>query len=152
MKEEATFIKVMNEISKLQEKRIKEAEKVIEEARIKVTKAKKEVERKINKQKEESKMDKNIVEESPEKIIKTLKAILKENEDLKLKIAFIQHERECDRKKAVEYDKLISTMANNPPFAVYEKLKEVQDVVRYQNCKIREPEKENELLKKIKEE
>lgn len=38
---EATFIKVMNEISKLQEKRIKEAEKAIEEARIKVTKAKK---------------------------------------------------------------------------------------------------------------
>lgn len=50
MKDEATFIKVMNEISKLQEKRIKEAEKAIEEARIKVTKAKKEVEKKINKQ------------------------------------------------------------------------------------------------------
>lgn len=53
MKDEATFIKVMNEISKLQEKRIKEAEKAIEEARIKVTKAKKEVERKINKQNNE---------------------------------------------------------------------------------------------------
>ena len=50
MKDEATFIKVMNEISKLQEKRIKEAEKAIEEARIKVTKEKKEVEKKINKQ------------------------------------------------------------------------------------------------------
>ena len=50
MKDEATFIKVMNEISKLQEKRIKEAEKAIEEARIKVKKANKEVEKKINKQ------------------------------------------------------------------------------------------------------
>ena len=50
MKDEATFIKVMNEISKLQEKRIKEAEKANEEARIKVTKEKKEVEKKINKQ------------------------------------------------------------------------------------------------------
>lgn len=102
--------------------------------------------------KDKSKIDKNIVEESPEKIIKTLKAILKENEDLKLKIAFIQHERECDSKKAVEYDKLISTMANNPPFAVYQKLQEAQDIVRFQNVRIRELEKENELLKKIKEE
>ena len=97
-------------------------------------------------------MDKNIIEESPEKVIQVLKAILKENEDLKLKIDFIQRERECDRKKAVEYDKLISTMSNNPPFAVYGTLKETQDVVRYQNCRIRELEKENELLKTIKEE
>lgn len=101
--------------------------------------------------KDESKMDKNIVEESPEKIIKTLKAILNENEDLKIRIDLIQHERECDRKKAVEYDKLISIMLNNPPFAVYGTLEETQDVVRYQKCRIRELEKENELLEKENE-
>lgn len=96
-------------------------------------------------------MGKNIIEESPEKVVETLKAILKENEDLKFKIDFIQQERECDSKKAVEYDKLMSTMANNPPFAVYGKLKEIQDVVRFQNCRIRELKEENELLKKENE-
>ena len=46
MKDEETFIKVMSEINRLQEKKIEEAEKAINEARIKVTKAKKEAEKK----------------------------------------------------------------------------------------------------------
>lgn len=94
-------------------------------------------------------MDKNIVEESPEKIIKTLKAILKENEDLKFKINIIQHERECDRKDSEKYHELLFTMEQNPPYAVYQKLQEAQDRVRFQDVRIRELEKENELLKEL---
>lgn len=48
MKDEETFIKVMSEINRLQEKKIEEAEKAINEARIKVIEAKEKVERKFN--------------------------------------------------------------------------------------------------------
>lgn len=46
MKDEATFIKVMSKINRLQEKQIEEAKKAINEARIKVIEAKEKVERK----------------------------------------------------------------------------------------------------------